>query len=733
MRRLSRRLVAGLFVLALVPWANGPALAAGEYFLPAPPGVSLSVTQGNSTGTLGGDHAGTSEFAWDFSALEGAPFEVAASRAGIVTAVRSDVLDGNCPPDGRTPPACWSEANHVVIDHLDGTAALYLHLAQGSSASLAVGSPVALGQILGLAGSSGTTGGAQLHFMVMAGISDDPLVPGWWRPSVPVTFADESVMALHPDGIPGNGVTPDGPFVSANPGPGVVPPTTPGEPIARPASLPARLPWSAGESHSIAQSSDPAVPGGLGFEVVSAPGSADPVTTQTLAFPIFGGAVRYAGCATGANAGLGRIAIIERDVDGRLYQALYAHLSTLDPALTVPAGLEPLVVSASQPIGTFGSTITGPEGTCDGVDGGAPRLLFALYEDALVSPTGQIQGGTPVQSGTFVGAGAYERLPWWQGPMRAIDISDKAGLPSASWASGTTADRSHVFLGDPVTLSVQARSAADLREVRFITRYEGWPVRRALGAFPGLDPDRTWRILAVCRPPGVRGEPRSTKGCQWNGTPRRATVTFRWDPRVAEKRGLVSWLPPGRAAIGERSKDCVPATFSWEVYDTAGYQALEPRGRIAFKCDAQGPRLGRSVSLDPLRPPTAPTNVRLSCPVQEELGCVENLLTWRRGSPNEEGLKIYAEKIQYLSEGWPKCKVKEAAGPVLIATLPAGKLRWTPGTTAADKAIGKAVGGKPWFQYELSISAVNDAGESPRTRATGGEVYVGGDVVCEPT
>ncbi len=56
--------------------------------------------------------------------------------------------------------------NHVVIDHLDGTSALYLHLAQGSSDGLQVGDGVLRGQSLGTAGNSGWTDATKLHLMV---------------------------------------------------------------------------------------------------------------------------------------------------------------------------------------------------------------------------------------------------------------------------------------------------------------------------------------------------------------------------------------------------------------------------------------------------------------------------------------------------------------------------------------------------------------------------------------
>jgi hypothetical protein len=732
MRRWSRVATAALFVIGLVPWATGAALAMGEYFLPAPSGASLYVTQGNGTGLSGGDHAGTSEYAWDLAALGGAAFEVAAARAGIVESVRTDALDGNCPDAPETAGDCWIEANHVVVDHLDGTAALYLHLAQGSSADLVPGDPVALGQVIGRAGSSGTTGGAQLHFMVMSGAPADPPAteaPGWWRQSVPVSFSDASIIAAHADGVPGNGLTPDGPFVSSNPG--AVGAPGGGEPIARPAGLPARLPWASGERYSLAESRDPALPGGLGFEVVPGPG--DPITSEALAFPLFGGTLRYAGCATGASAGLGRIVVIERELEGHTYQAVHAHLSALDPLLTAAPAAGSVVVSASEPIGTFGSSVTAEDGTCDGVDGGAPRLLFALLQDATVSPTGQILGGTPVRPGTFVGRGAYQWYPWWQGPMRAIDVNDKAGLPTASWASTTTPDRSHVFLGRPVSLAVQARGPAGLREVRFLVRYQDWPVKRALARFPGLEPDKDWRILAVCRPPGVRGEPRTTKGCQWNGDARRATVTYLWDPAIAERSPLVPWLPPGRAAIGEKSQECVPTTFTYEVYDAAGHQALEPRGRIAFKCDARGPLLGRNVSIDPLRPPATPAAVTLTCAVQEELGCAEYALTWRDTSPNEEGFRVYAESAEYLAKGWPACRFKVQSGPWLLATLKPGTKRWRPDYASSAKVLQRALGkDRPWLSYGLSVSAFNKAGESPRTKATGGQVFAPGDVFCQP-
>ncbi len=714
-----------LTVIALVALGGSATPASAQspsdYFLPAPKGTPLMVTQGNDTGPLGGDHTGVSQFAYDFESVDGSGFPVAASRAGVVKSVRSDVADGNCPETGEAePPACWTEVNHVVIDQLDGTAALYLNLAEGSSAGLQVGEGVLRGQPLGVAGSSGWTDGVKLHFMVMG---DEPAAgdpPPWWRQSLgPVAFVDDSVLATHPEGIPGQGMTTDGPFDSGNPGhrgEAGVP-----RPLARPSGLPGRLPWPAGDSLMV-DVRGVGAPDGFGFDVTSQKGGR-PLDAGLTVYPLFGGTVRYAGCATGDSARLGRIVVVERTVDEHAYQAIYSHLDDVAREVVVGASL-----GANDGVGTYGDTVTSLDGTCNRGVEGPIRLHVAVLRDALVTPSGEILGGRAVEPWPLLGAGWYEPLRWWKGPMTAVDLDEDAQAPSGSWAAATSRRASHIGFGQRVDIAVQARDDSRLREVRLLARYDDWPARKG-GKFRGLDPRKTWRLLAVCRPPADSGVPGTTKGCTWNGDGRAATVSYRWRPDVADKRGAAPWLPPARAAISLGAARCVPVTLAFQVIDASG-RFHAPRGKVAKRCDAKASGLGRTVYLDPVTKPAAPTAAKLVCTVDAELGCVKYRLDWKHPSADETGLRIYMENFDYVpNEG--ACKVTTRTGPWLLATVPAGSSTWAVAYpklyAAVDKALGKD---ETVVDARLSVSATNAAGESPRAKASTSVNLIGDVLPC---
>jgi len=60
-------------------------------------------------------------------------------------------------------PKFAKRANHVVIEHNDGTVAVYAHL-QHSSLKVKVGQKVRRGQIIGLCGQTGYATYPHLHF-----------------------------------------------------------------------------------------------------------------------------------------------------------------------------------------------------------------------------------------------------------------------------------------------------------------------------------------------------------------------------------------------------------------------------------------------------------------------------------------------------------------------------------------------------------------------------------------
>ncbi len=157
------------------------------YRLPWPGGLTRELTQGENTFFT---HNGTTAFAYDF----GLTYEpVAASRAGVVTMVRSDQTAGGC------SEAFVGGGNYVVIDHRDGTSALYLHL-DYLGVLVKPGDVVERGQIIGISGATGLTcseagngPGPHLHFQV------EKTDPGQYlTQSLPIRFED-----VPGDGVPG--------------------------------------------------------------------------------------------------------------------------------------------------------------------------------------------------------------------------------------------------------------------------------------------------------------------------------------------------------------------------------------------------------------------------------------------------------------------------------------------------------------------------------------------------
>ena len=97
-------------------------------------------------------------------------------------------------------------ANHVVLEHADGSTTLYWHLKEGSVTAKQVGEAVAAGELLGTIGSSGHSSGPHLHFEVRdpqhAVIDPFQTVGGcnglnavsWW--AAPVPYEDPRVQKI---------------------------------------------------------------------------------------------------------------------------------------------------------------------------------------------------------------------------------------------------------------------------------------------------------------------------------------------------------------------------------------------------------------------------------------------------------------------------------------------------------------------------------------------------------
>ncbi|MBI4497287.1 MAG: M23 family metallopeptidase [Chloroflexi bacterium] len=135
--------------------------AGAGYRLPWEGGRRLFTLQAQQQGS----HTGPSQqYAYDFSLgpFDGSPFTVVAARAGTVRAVRQ-----SSDPSPDCDLRYYQLANLVLLDHGDGTGAMYSHLLKGS-ALVVVGQKVAQGQPLARSDHSGYwCGTGHLHFTVL--------------------------------------------------------------------------------------------------------------------------------------------------------------------------------------------------------------------------------------------------------------------------------------------------------------------------------------------------------------------------------------------------------------------------------------------------------------------------------------------------------------------------------------------------------------------------------------
>lgn len=125
------------------------------YRLPWPPGTSMQLTQ-DCNDSCCSDHVGNDQWAWDWA--NGSGFTIVAARGGTITHLKSNSTSAS---------SCANDANILVIDHGDGTQALYMHFAGGSlRAGVTCGATVTRGQPLATAGTTGWSTGVHLHFQV---------------------------------------------------------------------------------------------------------------------------------------------------------------------------------------------------------------------------------------------------------------------------------------------------------------------------------------------------------------------------------------------------------------------------------------------------------------------------------------------------------------------------------------------------------------------------------------
>jgi murein DD-endopeptidase MepM/ murein hydrolase activator NlpD len=96
---------------------------------------------------------------------------VVAAAAGTIIDKHDGEYDRNCLGAGSNVPA-----NYVIIQHSDGSNALYWHMKKGAVTTKAIGQTVSAGEYLGVVGSSGSSSGPHLHFEVWTGNTNATMI-----------------------------------------------------------------------------------------------------------------------------------------------------------------------------------------------------------------------------------------------------------------------------------------------------------------------------------------------------------------------------------------------------------------------------------------------------------------------------------------------------------------------------------------------------------------------------
>ncbi|MGB5024836.1 MAG: peptidoglycan DD-metalloendopeptidase family protein [Saprospiraceae bacterium] len=109
-------------------------------------------------------HRGTDISIWPYNYLkmDSNWVEVIAAAPGMIIDKHDGEFDKNCATNTMMP-------NYIVVQHTDGSKALYLHMKKNSLTAKTIGQSLKLGEFIGIVGSSGNSSGPHLHFEVWAG------------------------------------------------------------------------------------------------------------------------------------------------------------------------------------------------------------------------------------------------------------------------------------------------------------------------------------------------------------------------------------------------------------------------------------------------------------------------------------------------------------------------------------------------------------------------------------
>ncbi len=109
----------------------------------------------------GYNHQGSDFFIWPFpwNKMDSDLVQIIAAAPGIIIDKQDGNFDKSCSMNNNP----W---NYVSIIHGDGSYAWYGHMKNGSVTQKNIGDSIALGEYLGIVGSSGNSSGPHLHFQV---------------------------------------------------------------------------------------------------------------------------------------------------------------------------------------------------------------------------------------------------------------------------------------------------------------------------------------------------------------------------------------------------------------------------------------------------------------------------------------------------------------------------------------------------------------------------------------
>ncbi len=154
----------------------------------------------------GYNHRGIDFFTWPYGwhKMDHDEVQVIAAEAGTITTKIDGNYDRSCSFNDPQNTG-W---NAVYVTHSDGSYAWYGHLKSGSLTSKAVGQTVAVGEYLGVVGSSGTSTGPHLHFEThdatnqviepYFGACNMTTSDSWWRDQKPYYEPKINQLMTHP-------------------------------------------------------------------------------------------------------------------------------------------------------------------------------------------------------------------------------------------------------------------------------------------------------------------------------------------------------------------------------------------------------------------------------------------------------------------------------------------------------------------------------------------------------